>query len=84
MNKTISSNCDLSFFDIKKVSLNVDGPFNQSECLKVRFQNSSNDEGELCLFFKPGTEVELESLKPLQKLRKIIVDIGNFRLNKKR
>ena len=84
MSKTIISNCDLTFHDIKKVSLSVDGPFNQSECLEIRFENSSKDSGTLSLFFEPGIKVELESLKPFQKLKKIIVDIGKIRLNKRR
>jgi len=84
MSKTISSNCDLSFHDIKKVSLRVDGPFNQSECLEIRFENSSKDSGILSLFFESGIQVEIESLKPLQKLKKIIVEVGKIRLNKRR
>lgn len=84
MKRSITSNCDLSFFDIKKVSLSVEGPFNQSECLQIHFENSSKDNGVLCLFFESGTKVEIESLKPLQKLKKMIVEIGKIRLNKER
>lgn len=84
MSKTIISNCDLNFHDIKKVSLAVEGPFNQSECLQIRFENSSKDSGTLSLFFEQGIKVELESLNALQKLKKIIVDVGKIRLNKRR
>jgi len=86
MKKTISSNCDLTFHDIKKVSLSVDGPFNQSECLEVRFENSSKDSGVLNLFFEPRIKAEIESLEHCHKLKKIIVDIGKIRLklNKRR
>lgn len=84
MTKTISSNCDLNFHDIEKVSLSAEGPFNRSECLQIHFENSSKDSGTLNLFFEPGIKVEIEGLKALQKLKKILVEIGKIRLKKVR
>ena len=84
MKQTIISNCGLNFHDIKKVFLNVEGPFNRSECLQIRFENSSKDSGMLCLFFAPESKVEIESLKPLQRLEKMIVEIGRIQLSKKK
>ena len=77
-------NCDLSFFDIKKVSFKATGPFNRSECLEISFQDSSGEEGKLCLFFEEGTKIEIKNLKPLQKLKKIVIEIGKIRLKKRR
>jgi len=82
MKRTIIDNCDLTFHDIKKVSFEVTGPYMGSECLKINFQNSSGDDGVVSLFFESA--VQVKNIKPLQKLKKIIADIGGIKLNKRR
>lgn len=78
MSKRIISGCDLIFHSIKKVSFEVRGPYFGSEVLKVHFEDNHGDTGTLTLFYDPI--VRVESISPLQKLKRIIADIGGLKL----
>lgn len=80
MNKkySILSNCHLFLHDIKKVNFSIHNPGTSSECLEILIINSDGDSGTIDLFFEPNKK--LGSLKPLQKLKKIIVNLGGIKI----
>lgn len=82
MSKRLISSCSLSFHGIRKVSFEVRPPYLGAELLKVHFEDAHGDTGTLALFC--DELVRVESIKPLQKLRKIIVNLGGINLKIRR